>query len=287
MKISCFTFIRNGTLLGYPFIESIVSALPLCDEFVIAVGDSEDDTLERIQALQSDKIVIIQTHWNESMQDRGFVYAQQKMIAHYNCTGDWAFYLEGDEVLHEQDLPKIRLAMEQSFHNPEVEALAFDYYHFFGSPKWLAISPAWYRQECRIIRNTIRVWAPDGLYFVVMTKNKQGRHPKAKLVNAPIYHYGHVRSIAAMREKNKRVGKYWQHDHPLFNGYQIDPQALCPFTGQHPANMVAWLSNEAEQDFSPDLSYQLTQREIKHRWAMKLERLLGVELSKKHFTLVK
>ncbi len=287
MKISCFTFIRNGTLLGYPFIESIVSALPLCDEFVIAVGDSEDDTLERIQALQSDKIVIIQTHWNESMQDRGFVYAQQKMIAHYNCTGDWAFYLEGDEVLHEQDLPKIRLAMEQSFHNPEVEALAFDYYHFFGSPKWLAISPAWYRQECRIIRNTIRVWAPDGLYFVVMTKNKQGRHPKAKLVNAPIYHYGHVRSIAAMREKNKRVGKYWQHDHPLFNGYQIDPQALCPFTGQHPANMVAWLSNEAEQDFSPDLSYQPTQREIKHRWAMKLERLLGVELSKKHFTLVK
>ncbi len=287
MKISCFTFIRNGTLLGYPFIESIVSALPLCDEFVIAVGDSEDDTLERIQALQSDKIVIIQTHWNESMQDRGFVYAQQKMIAHYNCTGDWAFYLEGDEVLHEQDLPKIRLAMEQSFHNPEVEALAFDYYHFFGSPKWLAISPAWYRQECRIIRNTIRVWAPDGLYFVVMTKNKQGRHPKAKLVNAPIYHYGHVRSIAAMGEKNKRVGKYWQHDHPLFNGYQIDPQALSPFTGQHPANMAAWLSNEAEQDFSPDLSYQPTQREIKHRWAMKLERLLGVELSKKHFTLVK
>ena len=244
MKISCFTFIRNGTLLGYHFIESIVSALPLCDEFVIAVGDSEDDTLERIQAIQSDKIVIIQTHWNESMQDRGFVYAQQKMIAHYNCTGDWAFYLEGDEVLHEQDLPKIRLAMEQSFHNPEVEALAFDYYHFFGSPK-------------------------------------------AKLVNAPIYHYGHVRNIAAMREKNKRVGKYWQHDHPLFNGYQIDPQALSTFKGQHPAIVSTWLKTEAEQDFSPDISYQPNRREIKHRWAMKLERFLGVELSKKHFTLVK
>ena len=286
MKISCFTFIRNGTLLGYPYIESILSALPLCDEFVVAVGDNEDDTLEKIQSIQSDKIVIIQTHWNEKMQDRGFVYAQQKMIAHYNCTGDWAFYLEGDEVLHEDDLPKIRLAMEQSFHNPEVEALAFDYYHFFGSPNWLAVSPAWYRQECRIIRNTIRVWAPDGLYFVVMTKNKQGRHPKAKLVNAPIYHYGHVRSIEAMREKNKRVGKYWQHDHPLFNGYQIDPQALSAFKGQHPAIVSTWLKTEAEQNFSPDLSYQPTHREIKHRWAMKLERLFGVELSKKHFFLV-
>jgi hypothetical protein len=151
MKISLFTFIRNGTLLGYPFIESICSALPLCDEFVIAVGDSEDDTLARIKAINSEKIIIIPTYWNEKMQDRGFVYAQQKMIAQYNCTGDWAFYLEGDEVLHEDDLPKIRAAMEHHLNHPEVEALAFDYFHFFGSPAWVATSPAWYRQECRII----------------------------------------------------------------------------------------------------------------------------------------
>ena len=87
------------------------------------------------------------------------------MIAHYNCSGDWAFYLEGDEIVHEDDLPKIRTCMEQYLNNPEVEALAFDYHHFFGSSQWLATSPAWYRRECRIIRNTIRVFAPDGLYF--------------------------------------------------------------------------------------------------------------------------
>ena len=32
MRVSGFTFIRNGTMLGYPFVESIRSALPLCDE---------------------------------------------------------------------------------------------------------------------------------------------------------------------------------------------------------------------------------------------------------------
>ena len=127
MKVSGFTFIRNGTLLGYPFVESILSVLPICDEFVVAVGDSDDDTLARIQAIDSDKIVIVQTRWNEKMQDRGFVYAQQKMIALYNCTGDWAFYLEGDEIVHEDDLPKIRACMEQHLNNSEVEALAFDY----------------------------------------------------------------------------------------------------------------------------------------------------------------
>jgi glycosyltransferase involved in cell wall biosynthesis len=284
MKISGFTFIRNGTLLGYPFIESILSALPICDEFIVAVGDSEDDTLARIQAINSDKIRIIRTQWNEKMQDRGFVYAQQKMIAQYNCTGDWAFYLEGDEVLHEDDLPKIKASMEKHLNNPDIEALAFDYHHFFGSPDWLAVSPAWYRQECRIIRNTIRSWAPDGLYFVVMDKNKKGRYPRAALVGSPIYHYGHVRSVAAMRKKNDRVGKYWKHDHPLFNGYQIDPQSLKPFFGTHPTIAKSWLKNEAEQNFTPNKNHDLTNREKKHRLVVKLENLFGFELSKKHFS---
>ena len=286
MKVSGFTFIRNGSLLGYPFVESIRSALPICDEFIVAVGDSEDDTLAKIKAIKSNKIRIIQTQWNEKMQDRGFVYAQQKMIAQYNCTGDWAFYLEGDEVLHEDDLPKIRSAMEKHLDNPEVEALAFDYLHFFGSPDWLAVSPGWYRQECRIIRNTIRSWAPDGLYFVVMDKNKKGRYPRAAQIGAPIYHYGHVRSIKAMREKNQRVGKYWKHDHPLFNGYQIDSQALKAFTGNHPAIVKSWLKNDAEKDFKPNLNHALTKREKKHRWVMKLERQFGWELNKKHFIKV-
>lgn len=287
MKVSAFTFIRNGTLLGYPFIESIRSALPLCDEFVIAVGDGEDDTLDCIKAINSDKIVIVPTRWNEKMQDRGFVYAQQKMIAQYNCTGDWAFYLEGDEVLHENDITTIRDAMEHHLDNQEVEAIAFDYHHFFGSPDWLAISPAWYRQECRIIRNTIRSWAPDGLYFVVMDKNKKGRHPRAALAGVPIYHYGHVRSIASMQKKNERVGKYWNHNHALFKGYQIDPQALEPFNGQHPAIMSNWLADEAEKNFKPDINHTLTKREKKHRLAMKVEKMFNIDLSKKHFQLVR
>ena len=287
MKVSGFTFIRNGTLLGYPFVESILSALPICDEFIVAVGDSEDDTLSRIQAIDSDKIKIIPTQWNEEMQDRGFVYAQQKMIAQYNCSGDWAFYLEGDEVLHEDDLPKIKASMEKHLDNPEIEALAFNYHHFFGSPDWVAISPAWYRQECRIIRNNIRSWAPDGLYFVVMDKNKRGRYPKAALIDASIYHYGYVRSINAMREKNQRVGKYWKHDHPLFNGYKIDPKALNEFNGSHPEVAKEWLKKEAESEFHPNKNHQLTRRERKHRLLMGLEKILNTKLNKKHFRLIR
>jgi hypothetical protein len=120
-----------------------------------------------------------------------------------------------------------------------------------------------------------------------MEGNKRGRYPNAALAGAPIYHYGHVRSVAAMREKNQRVGRYWGHDHPLFNGYQIDPQALASFIGSHPNIVRGWLASEAETQFTPDRAYQATRRELRHRRMMWLERAFGFELSKKHYTLAR
>ena len=112
MKVSGFTFLRNGQKLGYPFVESIRSVLPIVDEFVVALGPCEDDTEKMLRGIGDPKIRIIPTQWNERIRSdyslKGFVYGQQKSIALFNCTGDWAFYLEGDEVVHENDLPKIR-----------------------------------------------------------------------------------------------------------------------------------------------------------------------------------
>ena len=287
MKVSGFTFLRNGSLLGYPYVESIRSALPLCDEFVVAVGEGEDDTLERLRAMNEPKLRLIETRWNERMQDRGYVYAQQKMIAQFNCDGDWAFYLEGDEVLHERDLEAVRAAMLRHLDDARVEALVFDYHHFFGSPDWVAIGPGWYRRAPRIIRNTIRSYSPDGLFFVVMERNKRGRYPRAALADATLYHYGHVRSIAAMREKNARVGRYWKHDHPLFEGYAIDPRLLAPFGGEHPTVVRDWLATQAEQHYVPDPAYEPSARDRRHRRVLALERWLGWELSKKHYTMVR
>ena len=156
MKVSAFTFIKNGQILGYPFIQSIQSILPIVDEFVINVGQSEDDTLTLIQSINNPKIRIIQSTWNDNMHDRGYVYGQQKMIAQFNCTGDWAFYIEGDEVYHEDDLDKIKASMQAHVDNPEVEALVFDFYHFYGNANSYLASPGWYRSEARIIKNSIR-----------------------------------------------------------------------------------------------------------------------------------
>ena len=67
MKVSGFTFFKNGEILGYPFLESIKSVLPILDEFVIAVGNSDDNTLQKIKSIKNNKIRIIETQWNEGM----------------------------------------------------------------------------------------------------------------------------------------------------------------------------------------------------------------------------
>ena len=287
VSISGFTFIRNGVDLGFPFEASIRSLLPLVDEFVVAVGQGADDTLARVRAIADPKIRIVETRWNERMADRGFVYAQQKMIAQYSCTGDWAFYLEGDEVVHEGELAAIRASVERHHTNPAVEALVFDYLHFYGSPDWISISPGWYRRECRLIRNTIRSYAPDGQYWLVTTDHKRGRNPRAALANAHIFHYGWIRRNEEMQKKLDQVSKYWGEDAAAQITYsQFDRRALRPFTGTHPLAVQEWLATEAEPVLNIDPSYKPTPKENKYHFMRQLETLTGLDFSRKHFKLV-
>ncbi|AYQ29608.1 MULTISPECIES: glycosyltransferase [unclassified Polaromonas] len=287
VSISGFTFIRNGVGLGFPFEASIRSLLPLVDEFVVAVGKGEDDTLARVKAINDPKIRIIETLWNERMADRGFVYAQQKMIAQYSCTGDWAFYLEGDEVVHEGELDAIRASVERHHGNPAVEALVFDYLHFYGSPDWISISPGWYRRECRLIRNTIRSYAPDGQYWLVTTQHKRGRNPQAALANAHIYHYGWIRRNEEMQKKLDQVSKYWGEARAAQITYsQFDRRALAPFTGTHPQAVQSWLATEAEPVLNIDPAYKPTPKENKYHFMRQVESLTGLDFSRKHFKLV-
>lgn len=276
-------------MLGYPFVPSIRSLLPLVDEYVIALGPCQDDTESMIRAIGDPRIRIIPTAWNEGIRNdlrvKGFVYGQQKSIALFNCTGDWAFYLEGDEVIHEDDLPAIRGAMEQHVNNPRVEALYFNYVHLYGNRNTQAVSPAWYRREVRVLRNTIPAWGPKGLFFIVLDTPKRGHYPRAASANGTIYHYGWVRSESQMNEKCRQVVKYWWNETPTVRMDAIDPRVLQPFTGTHPKAVQDWLP-PAEGLFQADPHHVLTPRERKHRWLMCLERRFGWDLAKRHFTPV-
>ena len=285
MKVSAFTFIKNGQILGYPFLESIGSILPIVDEFIINVGYSEDDTLMMVQSLTSPKIRIIKSHWNDLMHDRGYVYGQQKMIAQFNCTGDWAFYIECDEVYHENELEKIKKSMKTHLNDSNVEALVFDFYHFYGNANSTLNSPGWYRSEARIIKNSVRSYAPDGLFWLVLDSNKKGRYPKSKHTGVSCYHYGWARSESQMNLKSSKVQKYWGNEHVKIDYTQIDQSIIKEFNGTHPKIIREWLPKDEGLYFA-DPMYKLTKKQKKHRIMIKLENLLNIDLSKKHYKLI-
>ncbi len=296
MKVSGFSFLRDGVRLGYPFEESIRSALPVCDEFIVAVGRGSDDTLARLRAMNEPKLRLIETTWNEACRSHGFVYGQQKMIAQYNCTGDWAFYLEADEVLHEHDHDRLHDAMAHYLEDTEVEALAFDYRHFYGDASHLHTTSQVYRRACRIIRNSLRAIAPDGLYWAVIKdrtwhggRNKRRtRYPRAAVLNIPIYHYGNARHERYIQDKAAMGNRYWSEKQAFGDSYgRLDPAQVSRFEGDHPAVMAHWLAEHANPSFSFDPDHRLTRRERKHRRLAWLERLTGRDFSKRHFKVIR
>ena len=151
MKVSGFSFCRNAVLYDYPVVESIRSILPIVDEFVVNVGRCDDGTLELIRSIGDPRIRIVESAWDETLRKDGLIYSQQTNIALSHCTGDWAFYLQADEVLHEDDLPRIVEAMRAHLHSPEVKGLIFRYLHFVGD--YWSTNPWFYHKAVRIIRN--------------------------------------------------------------------------------------------------------------------------------------
>jgi len=286
MKVSAFTFIKNGVILGYPFVQSITSILPIVDEFVINVGESEDETLQLIKAIQSTKIRIIESKWSQNMQDSGYVYGQQKMIAQFNCTGDWAFYIEGDEIYHEKDLNQIKTLMRDNLNDSSVEALAFNFLHFYGNSNTYLDSPGWYRSEARIIKTSCRSYAPDGLFWLILDKNKIGRYPRAINTGIFCFHYGWVRSEEEMNLKSQQVQKYWNRSYQKIDYSQTDSKVFKEFNGSHPNVALDWISKESGL-FEADSTYKLTKKQKKHRILLMIENIFNLDLSKKHYKLVK
>ena len=159
MKVAGFSFIRNAVKYDYPIVEAIMSVLPLCDEFYLALGNSDDATEEFIRAIRSDKIKIIHTQWDDSLREGGKVLAVEtdKAFDAIPLEFDWCFYIQGDEVLHEQYVPKVREAMLRWQHDAQVEGLLFNYRHFYGSYEYVGDSRRWYRNEIRVIKNDKRI----------------------------------------------------------------------------------------------------------------------------------
>jgi hypothetical protein len=240
VKISGFTFIRNGNALGYPFVPAIRSLLPLCDEIIVNVPRSTDGTLDSVKAIGDPKIRIIESDWDDNEKTGGLVMCRHTDLALEQCTGDWCVYIQGDEVLHEDSIPGMRASMEQELGNTNVQGLLVNYTHFYGSFWTEVYSFGWYYREVRIVRHDPKIRAcGDAQGFrttdnqKLCVKNSGGRY----------FHYGYALEPAQARARVLNLADLYgdkegvqETSHRPARFYD-DDQKVKPFRGTHPAVM--------------------------------------------------
>lgn len=290
MKVSGFTFIRNAVLYDYPIVESIRSLLPLVDEMIVAVGKSEDATEDLIRNIGSDKIRIIQTVWDDSLREGGRVLAAEtdKALAAIAPDADWAFYLQGDEAVHEEDYDTIRQAMTRYAERKEVEGLLFRYRHFYGSYDYVGTSRRWYRHEIRIIRPHIGVHSYKDAQGFRIGDRKLNVVP----IEAFVYHYGWVKPPRIQQRKVSTFHRLYHSDEwieshvPQTESYdysQID--MLKRFEDTHPAVMRERIARK-DWDFVFDHTASRP-RGLRHRLLYFIERLTGKRIGEyKNYRLI-
>lgn len=244
MKVTGFTFIRNAIKLDYPIVEAIKSILPICDDFVVAVGNSEDDTLKLIQSIEPSKISIIQTLWDDTLRENGAVLATEtnKAFQAIGSESDWAFYIQGDEVIHEKYLEIIHKAMVHYENRNDIDGLLFNYLHFYGSYDYVGASTNWYREEIRVIKNNKNIYSfKDAQGF------RKDDNQKLNVAKIPafVYHYGWVKEPKAMQLKQESFNRLWHDDkwikENIVNSeifeYEEHISQLKLFEGSHPRLM--------------------------------------------------
>ena len=289
MKISGFSFVRNAKMYDYPVVESILSVLPICDEFIILVGNSSDDTLDLIKSINSPKIEIYESIWDDSLKTNGKVLAVEtdKAFKKISKDSDWAFYLQADEIVHEADLDSLLYYMECYKDNDSVDGLLFNYLHFYGSYDFIGSSGAWYPHEIRIVKNKPNIYSyRDAQGF------RKDDNIKLNVIDthARIFHYGWVRKPEFMALKNRDFAQLYSENtntyampSVLFD-YKKNIDQLKRYRGSHPKTIENRI-NSINWQFNYDISFNKIK--IKDRLKMFFKKYLGLNFYYKNYRTIK
>lgn len=279
MKISGFTIIKNSIINDYPIVEAITSILQVVDEMIVLVGDSADATRQLIENINSDKIKIFDSVWDQSLRAGGKVLAVEtdKAFQLIDKESTWAFYIQADEAVHEKYLPAIMEACEKYKYDLQVDGLLFKYLHFYGTYDYIGDSRKWYHKEVRIIRNDKSINA----YKDAQGFRKGTTKLRVKPVEGYIYHYGWVKSPAQMKKKMKEVIKYWHEESDSLKNYlnsedffnYDDFDSLEKFYGTHPAVLQRRIT---EKNWDVKLDVSKKRFSLKNKLLYWFERKTGI-----------
>jgi len=286
IKVSGFTIVRNAIKLDFPVEASIRSLLPVCDEIVVNVGRSEDETLALVRAIGDPKIRIVETEWD--MSRRNTVLGHETLRAMRECHYPWGIYIQADEVLHERGAEELAAAIQRHDGDPRVEGLLVRYLHFYGGFDTIATHRRWYRREVRAVRLDpsldIRPYQGAQGFRV----GPEHRKIRARLTTAEMFHYGWARPAQALREK-RELGKTM---YPWRDADERKPllawiPGIRTFTGGHPAVTQSWIEPRRLDPDRVIAPRRFRWRFLRYYLSGAVERLTGIRVFEfRNYTLV-
>ena len=277
VKVSGFTIVRNAIKLDFPVEASIRSILPICDEVVVNVGRSEDETLDLVRSIPDPKIRIVETEWD--MTRRNTVLGHETHRAMRACTHPWGVYIQADEVLHERGAEELAAAIQHADSNTRVEGLLVRYLHFYAGFDTVATHRRWYRREVRAVRLApeldIRPYQGAQGFRV----GHEHRKIRARLTGAEMFHYGWARPAQALREKRElgRTMYPWRNADASLPLLAWMP-GLERFKGTHPSVARTWIE---ARNFDPERVIgppTFRWRFLRYYLSTAIERLTGVRV---------
>jgi hypothetical protein len=131
--ISGFMIAKDVLKQGYPFVEAIASALPLCDEFLISEGYSNDGTYEVIQQIAqlNNKVKVHRQMWPSGAKSGAYL-ADLTNFVRRKCRFPYIFSVQANEVVHEESAPFIK-ALPQMY--PTVNTFSLPYVQLLETEK--------------------------------------------------------------------------------------------------------------------------------------------------------
>jgi hypothetical protein len=244
--LSGFTLVRNAVKLDFPIVPAIRSVLAVCDEVVVNVGKSEDDTRDLVASIRDPRVRILDTEWD--FTKRNLMLSHETQRAMDACRGSWGIYIQADEVLHETGAHILKDKVREWDDDTRVEGLLVKYLHFYGGFDTIATSRRWYRREVRCIRLGKDIRPYQGAQgFRVGEGNRKIR---ARLTDAEMFHYGWARPARALKQKleiSKTIYPWGKErlEQELQRNYLEWIPLLRPFTGTHPAAARDWVAARA------------------------------------------
>lgn len=253
-RLSAFSYLKNGVVFDYPFIESLLSIAPICDQIIVCyASESTDGSREALEALQA-KLPQLELYpskvWQTPGLSQGEVIRLAAEEAEAYCDGDWLLHLQADEVYLNAEVLSIKNYLDQ-YHCLDIDGFFFQVLHFYADYD-MVIGPqgakaGWYQETMRLSRAGKAKHIQDAWTQLL-------KEPQSKALRVPIriFHYGHVREKEAMRLKASYMERLY---HDLADDYEVcaaqafeynavPKELIEPFDAEHPETMLKRISSQ-------------------------------------------